>query len=433
MTPRFAAAKVLQCVLAEGQSLSAALPVYQLKVANPADRGLVHELCAGVLRYHLRLQALTQLLLRKPLKAKDGDIQVLLLMGLYQLLYMRVPPHAAINETVSVAKKLKKAWAVGLVNGSLRSFQRSSETLLTKVDCDESAATAHPRWLLQTLQQAWPAQWREITTANNQKPPMTLRVNARSCSRDDYLQQLSAAGLDALPVTGAPQAITLLQPLEVERLPGFRDGWVSVQDSAAQLAAALLDLQPGQRVLDACSAPGGKACHLLELQRDIRLTAVEMDAARMERVTENLERLQLQAECIVADATQPEMWWDGVPYERILLDAPCSGSGVIRRHPDIKQLRRAADIPALAEQQRAILDALWPLLSTGGMLLYATCSVLPRENSEQIEHFLGTHDDAQVRLIEADWGRTAGAGRQILPGEHAMDGFFYACLVKSAR
>lgn len=432
MSARTVAATVLAQVLNRRHSLSTVLPPVLAKLHPPTERALAQEMCYGMLRWYPRLAVVLDSLLDKPLKARDADVRCLLLLGLYQLIYMRIPDHAAVTETVAAAKALGKPWASGLVNAILRGFLRDRDRLLAEADRDETVAAAHPAWLLEEIKAAWPDDWRAIIAANNQRPPMTLRVNAREqqVRRDDYLAKLAQAGMTASPAPHATHGVILDQPVDVERLPGFGTGEVSVQDAAAQLAAMLLDVRPGQRVLDACAAPGGKTAHLLELQPDIDLTALDSDAGRLRRVEENLRRLRLHARVIQGDAALPDAWWDGAPFDRILLDAPCSATGVIRRHPDIKILRRPEDIDALAQTQTRILEALWPLLKPGGMLLYATCSILPQENEQRITRFLAGHADAAEQVTGAAWGRPVSAGRQILPGEDDMDGFFYSCVQK---
>ncbi len=426
--PRAVAVSVLSRVLQDGQSLSSLLP-HSFHSLPPERRALAQELCYGTLRWAPRLQALLGHLMDKPLKSKDSDIQSLLLLGLYQLAYMDVPPHAAVSETVAVTGLLKKGWAKGLVNAVLRRFQREQTALEQKIESDPVAVSAHPSWLLQLLQQAWPDQWQAIVQANNQRPPMVLRVNRHQTNRDNYLLELKAEGLDATASLHAPEALILERAVNVELLPGFAQGRVSIQDSAAQLAAHLVAPQPGMRVLDACAAPGGKTGHLLEICQDIEIIALDIEEKRLQRVEENLQRLGLGAVLIAADAAHAE-WWDGKPFDRILLDAPCSATGVIRRHPDIKLLRHPEDIPRLVSLQAAILENLWPMLAPGGMLVYATCSILPQENAGQLANFLANHDDAREHTIRADWGHAAEVGRQILPAQDGMDGFFYACIEK---
>ncbi len=429
---RAAAARVVAEVALEGRSLSDALPRWQERV--PArDRPLLQELAYGTLRWHGRLQALLDRLLQRPFKRKDGDLEALLRVGLYQLLHTRIPDHAAVAATVAATAALGKGWARKLCNAVLRRFLREREALLAEADRDDAARLAHPPWLLEMLQAAYPDRWREIATAANERPPMTLRINRLRGDRDTYRKRLEAEGISARPGRFGPDALVLERPVDVARLPGFEAGEASVQDEAAQLAAILLDPAPGDRVLDACAAPGGKSAHLLERQPELaELVALDADEARLGRLEQNLARLGLDATVARGDAAAPEQWWDGRPFQRILLDAPCSATGVIRRHPDIKLLRRPDDIDALATLQGRILDALWPLLEAGGMLLYATCSILPRENHEQLQAFLARHDDAREEPIEAAWGHAVAVGRQILPGEDEMDGFYYARIRKLA-
>ena len=388
MNPRLAAARALAAVLEGKASLGTSLPPLLDKVET-RDRGLAQDLAFGAARWQPRLALIAEKLLRKPFKDGDRDLEALLLVGLYQLFYTRIPAHAAIGETVGCVDKLKKTSAKGLLNAVLRNAQRDSESILAELDRDPVLHTAHPRWLQKQLKAFWPEHWQAICAANNAHPPLILRVNRRHGSRDDYLARLRQVGFDAEPCTFSRDGIRLLQACDVTLLPGFAEGHVSVQDEAAQLAAELLQLAPGQRVLDACAAPGGKTCHLLEAEPGLsEVLAVDLEAKRLARVRENLERLGLDATLIAADGRDTAAWWDGKPFQRILLDAPCSATGVIRRHPDIKLTRKADDIPALATLQGELLDALWPTLEVGGILLYATCSTLPTENTEVIEAFL---------------------------------------------
>lgn len=428
--PRLLAARVLREVLA-GRSLSEALPRHLEKIDDPRDRAFAQELCYGVMRWHPRLDGILRLLLKKPLKSKDGDIQALLLLGLYQLLHLRVAEHAAVHETAGGAARFGKRWGVGLINGVLREFQRNRDALLEKVDQDPALANAMPVWLLQATRQQWPESWQERLTALNGRPPMSLRVNRLQRSRESYLDQLRAAGIDAVPIPATQSGLILDKPLDVDQLPGFAEGLVSVQDGGAQLAAELLELRPGQRVLDACAAPGGKTCHILEMANDLQVTAVDVEVARLESVRENLTRLRLRAAVEQGDASQPAGEWSHRRYERILLDVPCSATGVLRRHPDIKYLRRAEDVPKLVALQSRILRAVWPLLEPGGLLLYATCSILPDENERQVQAFLREEPSAKERPITAGWGEARAVGRQLAPGEGNMDGFFYALLEKA--
>lgn len=429
MNVRAVAAQALGQVLGEGRSLATALPPALDRVV-PRDCGLLRELCYGVCRWQPPLQALLGRLLARPLASTEQTVRALLLVGLYQLWYLKIPEHAAVAETVAAARQLRKSWAAGLTNAVLRAALRQRTELAAALEADPEARTAHPRWLLERLRQDWPDDWFRIVAANNARPPFALRVNRLHLDREAYRLRLAESGRAAKPVEAVATALILAEPTDVAALPGFDEGWASIQDAAAQLAAPLLDVRPGQRVLDACAAPGGKTGHLLECAPDLDLTALDQDAGRLAQVQDNLRRLRLTARLVAGDARRPADWWDGVPYDRILVDAPCSATGVIRRHPDVKLLRRERDIAALAEQQRAILDGLWPLLQPGGRLLYATCSVLRQENEEAIAAFLAAHPDAGERPIEADWGRALPHGRQLLPGEADMDGFYYAGLLK---
>jgi 16S rRNA (cytosine967-C5)-methyltransferase len=433
---RLAAVHTLLEVSARRRSLDSALGALHGQVPE-SERSLWRELCYGVLRWYPRLVAFADALLGKPLKAKDEDLRIAILLGLYQLQETRVPAHAAVAETVALARRLNKPWGSGLVNAVLRRYQREQDSLVQQVMHNEVAATAHPDWLLTQFKSDWPDDWPALVEANNRRPPMVLRVNLARQGRDAYLKQLQAAGLAARPLAHAPCALQLAAAVDVQALPGFDTGAVSVQDGAAQLAASLLAPPPGARVLDACAAPGGKTAHLLESlgaagDAAPRVTAVESSVPRTRLIEATLTRLGLAAQVITADAAAPGGWWDGEAFDRILLDAPCSGSGVIRRHPDIKLLRRPGDIEALAATQAALLAALWSLLKPGGMLLYATCSVLRREGEAVVQAFLAAQADAREAVIDAAWGRPAPVGRYVLTGEDDMDGFYYARLQKVA-
>lgn len=315
----------------------------------------------------------------------------------------------------------------------LRRAQREGEQILAGLERDPVVRTAHPRWLQKSLKAFWPEQWEAICAANNAHPPMILRVNRRHHSRDAYLALLAEAGVEASACPYSRDGILLADACDVRGLPGFAEGWVSVQDEAAQLAADLMELAPGQRVLDACCAPGGKTCHLLEAEANLgEVVAIDLEAKRLVRVRENLDRLQLNAKLIACDARDTASWWDGKPFQRILLDAPCSATGVIRRHPDIKLTRQAEDIPALATLQGELLDALWPTLEVGGMLLYATCSSLPTENTEVIDAFLARTPGARELDLATEAGLRQPHGRQLLAQEGGHDGFYYAKLIKIA-
>lgn len=427
---RTAAALTVAAVLDGGSSLSSELPRQAARVA-PRDRPLLAELAYGTLRFFPALDARLARLLDKPLAAGSANVRALLLLGLYQLEHLRVPDYAAVSSCVTAARaRPDTAWAAGLINAVLRNSCRRAAELDAALASDPAAQQAHPAWLLERLQTDWPQAWPAIVAANNSHAPLTLRVNLTRGSRSEYLERLTAAGIAASAHPLVDSAVVLDNPCEVEALPGFAEGAVSVQDAAAQLAAVLLAAAPGERVLDACCAPGGKTGHLLEHTPGIELLAIDADAGRLGRVHENLARLGQSAEVRCADAGNPPAWWDGQPFQRILLDAPCSATGVIRRHPDIKALRTAADLDSLAQRQLALLDALWPLLARDGILIYATCSVMCSENEGTLNAFLATHADARAEPIRTEWGQPCGPGRQILPGEAGMDGFFYACLHK---
>lgn len=427
---RAACATVLAQVLS-GKSLSQALPP-MLEQVKSRDRGLLQQLCYGTLRDFQHLEGLLQTLLAKPLKAKDSDIQGLLMAGLYQLNDTRIPDHAAVAATVDATRALKKAWARGLSNAVLRRYLRERDSLEAQLSPAQKAA--HPPWLYKAIHQAWPDAAEQVIAANNEHPPLTLRVNRQRGSRDDYLQMLSEHDIAATPGTLSPDAIYLQQGRDVSSLPGFDAGLVSVQDEAAQLAAIVLAAKPGEHILDACAAPGGKSCHILELQPEVAtLHAADIDEQRLLRVNENLERLGLTAQLLTMDGSRPNETLLPGSLDRILVDAPCSASGVIRRHPDIKLLRRAADIPALAEQQLAILHGLWPLLKPGGTMLYVTCSVLHEENDQVINPFLAATPDASLAAIDADWGLPTATGRQLLPTSLGTDGLFFSRVKKSAK
>jgi 16S rRNA (cytosine967-C5)-methyltransferase len=425
LDPRAAAARAVAGVL-EGRSLSASLPP-QLEQVAPRDRGLAQELAYGTLRHAPRLQGLLQQLLSRPLKERDRDVQALLLIGLYQLEHTRVPAHAAVNATVAATRTVGKPWARGLTNAVLRRFQREREQLLAGLTA--AAAASHPRWLYQALQQQWPAQVADIIAANNGAPPMTLRVNLQKVSRERYLELLAEHDMAATAGGLSPAALRLEQPCDVRRLPGFDQGLASVQDEAAQLAAPLLAPEPGDRVLDACAAPGGKACHILERQPELAgMVAADASADRLLKVRENLARLGLEATLQVMDATAPPPGLG--TFDRILADVPCSASGVLRRHPDAKLLRRRDDIAGFAATQVRLLEGLWPLLRPGGRLLYVTCSVLAEENSAVIDTFLRHAPDATAAPLAVTWGEAVDRGRQLLPETDGGDGLFYALLQK---
>lgn len=431
-SPRALAAAVLVAVLRDNATLSIALQERMLAQSAGCDAALVQELCYGTIRFQPRLEFWLEQLLQHTLRRRDFDIHALMLIGLYQLTEMRMPAHAVLHETAEACRHLRKEWAVKLVNAILRRFQREHARFQSELSSQPTARYAHPSWLIESIQTCWPQDWQAILEANNSRPPLTLRVNRRIVTRDELIFEWARVGIVTRPCLVSAVGVVPERPMHVELLPGFGEGRFSVQDEAAQLAAELLGVAPGMRVLDACAAPGGKTCHLLERYPDLdEVVALDKDLTRVGRIYENLRRLGLAANVIVADAADPDGWWDGRRFERILLDAPCSASGVIRRHPDIKLRRGPADITVAALQQARLLKALWPLLTPGGKLLYATCSVLRQENSKQIEAFLAVSEDAKLVEIDADWGVNAVPGRQILSGQGGMDGFYYALIQKN--
>ncbi len=416
--PRTSAAKILQSVIYKGESLSPAL--------QDIDDPLVRDLCYGSLRWHEPLSALLNELLTKQLKRKDKDVECLIRVGLYQIIYQKTPDHAAVGETVSALKGLKKPWAKKLVNAVLRNYLRGHEKLQKIIQSQYPAKFAFPQWLLDEIKQAWSDNWQDILNASNQRAPMTLRVNLTYQSRDEYLEKLRAVDIEATKLEGVETAICLAKPCNVFDLPDFEQGAVSVQDGAAQLASILLDCKDGMSVLDACAAPGGKTGHILESAKNLDVIAVDNSEARLMRVTQNLQRLKLDAKVVVSDVLETENYAKDKLFDRILLDAPCSATGVIRRHPDIKVLRRQSDITELQQLQSKMLDTLWEKLKPNGTLLYATCSILPQENEQQVSAFVERHDDVEVLAIDG----AQGLGRQVFPGEKLMDGFYFSKLKK---
>lgn len=425
-----AAQHVAQVV--SGRSLDA-LPDVE---GTPQERGLTRTLVYDSIRWYLRLDALLTKLLARPQQRIEPEVRALAIVGLCQLLHTDIPEHAAVAETVNAARVLGRPRAAGLLNAILRRCQRESAALLPAIDVDLALRTAHPRWFVSALRADFPNDLTAILDANNARPPFWIRVNRQRVSGSGYRERLQAAGIALARTLFNDEALMLERAVDVNALPGFEEGHVSIQDAAAQLAARLVAPQAGDRVLDACAAPGGKTGHLLELQPELaELVAIDVSAARLARVRENLERLRFTATLLAGDAEQPSAWWDQRPFDRILLDVPCSATGVIRRHPDIKLLRRAQDIPALAARQAKLLRALWPLLAPGGRLVYASCSALRAENAAVIEAFLSAQGDARdvtgAVLRELAIDAPSGIGYRIPAGTADMDGFYYACLEKS--
>ncbi|WP_372994524.1 16S rRNA (cytosine(967)-C(5))-methyltransferase RsmB [Marinobacter sp.] len=422
---RAVAAGVLLSV-ENGQSLSQCLPP-ALNRLPPNERPELQALCYGTCRWFHRLDGELNGRLKKPLRKPDRIVHHLILVALFQLRFSQQATYAVLNETVEACRALDKPHLTGLVNGVLRAAEREG----APEPADDSTRFSHPVWMVEKLRHNWPEDWQQILEANNAQAPMTLRVNALRFGRDEYLGLLKEAGIEASPTRFAPHGIQLASPVPVDRLPWFADGAVSVQDEAAQLCTTLLDLGPGQRVLDACAAPGGKTCAILEACSDLaEVVAIDESADRLPRVQENLDRLDLTATLKQADAAATDEWWDGQVFDRILLDVPCSASGVVRRHPDIKLLRRESDIVPLAAIQLGLLEAMWAILRPGGRLVYATCSVFPQENHRIIQRFCRQQTDAILIEPDAQWGRNMGTGRQLLPDPDSHDGFFYAVLEK---
>ncbi len=429
--PRIAAVQTLAGVLDKNLNLGDADRSAQL--SDSRDRALARHLVYSVLRWLNCLQYLSGQLLERPLKSRDRDISRLILLGLSQLWHDSTAQHAVIHETAGCARVLGKPWAVGLINAVLRRFQREQQQLVASLDASPERF-AHPQWLLHKFQTDWPDDWQEIVRANNQAAPLWLRINRSKPEHEGAEKALRKKQftLDFHPL--APDAIRISPAAAVNDIPGFCEGLLSVQDPAAQLAVDLLELQEQHRVLDACAAPGGKTCHILERFPSIELTAVELSHARLALVQESLDRLGIDQrvglKLVAADAAQTAHWWDGALFDRILLDAPCTATGVIRRHPEIKWLRTPEQLAQVIRVQARLLRQLWPLLKPGGILVYATCSVLIDENRSQINHFLSSQDDVEATAMDVTWGRDQDFGRQILPGEKEMDGFYYARLRK---
>ena len=427
------AAEVVDAVVSDGRSLDAAIAECEPRVP-PGDRPLVRMLAYGVLRHHWQLQAWIAQLVSRPFRKRDSVINALLAVGLFRLTDTRVPDHAAVSQTVEAARVLRRPKLAGVVNACLRRFQR--EELAAAAPASDEARWNHPGWLIERLRQDWPGDADMILEANNARAPMWLRANARRGTAAEYRERLAGADIEATLQEGVPDALRLGAPRPVDELPGFVDGDASVQDAAAQIAARWLMQSEPRRVLDACAAPGGKSGHLAELGGEgFDLVAVDSDAAPLEPVRENHARLGLDATIVAGDASNPGEWWNGEPFDAILLDAPCSATGVIRRHPDIKLLRREADIDDLSALQAKILNALWPTLAPGGRLLYVTCSVLAAENDGVVGAFLESRDDAEEDAVLPNYNirdvmRAKACGYQVLPGTAGMDGFYYACLVK---
>ena len=421
---RVAAARTLDAVLHRGRSLKAALGTRLPELPDPRDRALVEAIVLAALRQRVRYNAALDAWTPRPLGSRDALLRALLLVGFAQL-ELGLPAHAALAATVEAARALGRAHQAGMVNALLRRATREALPAATP-------EAAWPGWLAAQVRADWPQEAETIFAAGAQPPPLWLRVNRRWIRREDYLHLLQQAGITAMPDADLADALRLDTALPVAQLPGFAAGLVSVQDAGAQAVADALAPAPGARVLDACAAPGGKAAHLAERDPSLHILALDVDARRVRRMQATFARLRLEGlHTLAADATRPERWWDGTPFDAILVDAPCSATGIVRRQPDVLLHRREADLAALVQTQAALLDALWPLLAPGGALLYATCSILRAENAAQVESFLARTPDARLDALDARFGHDTGAGRQRLPGEGGRDGFFYARLSKA--
>jgi 16S rRNA (cytosine967-C5)-methyltransferase len=427
------AGRVVAGVRARGASLDDALDAHTRTITDAGDGAAVQALAYGSVRWYHRLEYWLSQLLEPGAKQKP-ELHALLVVALHQLSFSTHPPHAIVDQAVEACRKLGQPRASGLVNAVLRRFLREQRQLIAAAEQILQARYAHPTWLIELVRRDWPEDWPMILDADNQQAPMWLRVNRRQVTSEAYVEVLNGASIGASTTSYAPDAVLLDSPRPVSALPGFETGSVSVQDAGAQLAADLLGVGASMRVLDACAAPGGKTCHLLE-RAELDLVAIDSSRERLQQLSENLRRLKLAATVIASDAADTKSWWDRRPFERILLDAPCTASGVIRRHPDVKLLKRPADIESLRREQLRLLRALWPLLAEGGRLLYATCSVLRAENEQVVAAFLDSEPGATSVPIPQSFGppgvRMAhDAGIQILPGAAAMDGFYYACMEK---
>ena len=424
--PRLAAARVLDAVVHRGRSLKGEFAKALPTLDDPRDRALVEAICFAALRERARYAAALDAWVAKPLARRDDPLKALLYAGFAQLDALQLPAHAAVDATVEAARAMGRTHQAGMVNALLRRAQREG---LPAAD----PAQAWPAWLLAELRRDWPDDADAIVAASAAPAPLWLRVNRRLGTREAYLERLRDAGIDATALDALPDALRLAGSRAVADLPGFEDGAVSVQDASAQAVADALTPAPGARVLDACAAPGGKAAHLLERDPTLRLVALDIDARRLRRTAETLARVSPAHDVVLkaADATWPPEWWDGIPFDAVLIDAPCSATGIVRRQPDILLHRRESDLDALVATQMALLDALWPVLAPGGTLVYATCSLLARENAVLVDALLARTPDAVAEPLDDRFGRVAGTGRQRLPGEDGMDGFFYARLRKA--
>lgn len=430
MNARYLAVKAITPLLQQTSSLKYSLKA-NINACPEQQRAFFQELCYGSMRFYPQLEAITNQLLKKKLKNKDQDIKALIFIGLYQLYKLRTADYAAINQTVDVCEALKKPWATGLVNAALRRFQREQTQILDKLSSDISFKFNHPAWYIEKLKHNWPDNWQQILLANDQHPPLTIRVDTKKVSRETLLQQLIKQGIKAANTPYSRYGIQFEQATDITQIEEFQKGYFSVQDEAPQLAADLVAPQNGELILDACSAPGGKLLHLLEISKDksTEIQGLEIEQHRADRIKENFDRLGLSCQLHIADACSTD-WWDGRHYHKILLDTPCSATAVIRRNPDIKLMRKSEDIHSIAKLQKSILDNMWSMLATDGYLIYATCSIFQQENERLIASFCKQNQDAKHLPIDSHWGEHREYGTQVFPQAHGADGFYYAVLQK---
>ncbi|NQZ31175.1 MAG: 16S rRNA (cytosine(967)-C(5))-methyltransferase RsmB [Oceanospirillaceae bacterium] len=429
MNARYLAVKALTPLLNNQGALKYTLKK-QLQLCPEGQRPYLQELCYGTMRHFPSLEAILDQLVTKPIRKKDVDIKVVLLIGIYQLYKLNTADHAVVSETVDVCKTLNKQWATSFVNAALRSFLRKQEEITTALDNNISFKYNHPEWFVQKLMNNWPDHWQQILEANDAHPPLTLRINTAKVSRETFLSELEEQELQGHHCKYSEYGVTLSKPMDITQILGFDEGKFSVQDEAAQLAAQLISPAEGDNILDACSAPGGKLIHLLELSSGTaKIQGLELEPLRAERIIENFERLNLSCPLHIADATKQD-WWDGKLFNKILLDAPCSATGVIRRNPDIKLLRQPEDIHSIAKLQKQILENMWSMLAEGGIIVYATCSIFPQENEKIVAAFIRNNENAQHQEIKADWGTQRDFGRQLFPQQGGHDGFYYAMIKK---
>lgn len=430
-SPRLVAAAIAEAVFDQGQAADVAMDGRFGVMAEAKDRALTRRLVHGLMRDWPRAESVLNQLLQKPFKPKDRVVFFILAVALSELLEGKEPEHAIVHSAVEASRLAPAPHLAKLVNAILRRFLRERSNFERAWAAHPAMVFGYPAWLIHAIQQDWPDRWAEVLAQGNASPPLTLRVNRRHWSREKAMEALSAVGMDASAMAVVSDGVMLAHRQAIRDIPQFMEGGWSVQDASAQWAVDWLQLESGQRVLDACAGPGGKAAHCLE-RADIDLLAIDNDAKRLDEVAQGFDRLGLKARCLVADASDPDAWWDGVGFDRILIDAPCSATGVIRRHPDIRWLRQPGDLDSLIRTQQAILTSLWPLLKPGGILVYVTCSVLAGENHHQIQRFLETHDDATVLPPIAGSASAPGqampVGWQVLPGEHHWDGFYFARL-----